>query len=164
MEAKIFSEGNARLTDSAVTAFIISEGFEPPKHLAWHEGQFDQSLDPEENKALPFDLPAITWEFLETPYTKGNGGNQEGNGQFILHIAQRRMVDGVVGMSTAADHDKLIRYADLIIDILNGRQLDCSAKIYMVGVEKDHTNRPYMVDKVKFTWTGRRHRRAGVPD
>lgn len=162
MEAKVFEEGKNRLSDPAVTAFIIAEDFTPPKHLTWFEGQFDQSLD-EENKALPFDLPAIAWEFKETSYTKGNGGNQEGNGQFILHIAQRRMVDGSADSGTEADHQKLIEYAELIADIMTGVQLPCSAKIYMSGIEKDHLNRPLMVDKVTFSWSGRRHRREGVP-
>lgn len=163
MEKKIFEEGMARLKEAAVVAYIVSKGFEAPKHQAWFEDQFDQSLAESENQALPFDLPAILWQFGETKYEKGNGNNQEAEGTIILHIGQNKYVDGVDGAATLADHKKLLEYAELIIDLLNGKQLPCSAKPYLTNHQRDHINRPMMIDQVTFSWTGRRHKRADAP-
>lgn len=162
MEATIFEQGCARIADNS--AYFTDNGHDAPKHQAWFEDQIEQELEVSENKSLPFDLPAVFWQFVPTEYEKGNGSRKEASGTFILHVAQNKYVDGAVGSETQADHKKLLEYADLIINLLDGHKLECSARPYATGVERDHLNRPVIVDKITFAWSGIRKRPEGVPD
>lgn len=161
MEAKIFEQGCARIADNS--AYFTDAGQEAPKHQAWFENQIDSALDETENKSLPFDLPAILWQFTPTEYTKGNGFTKEASGTLILHVVQNRYVNGEAGSEGLADHTKLLEYADLVTDLFDGYKLGCSARPYMTNVERDHLNRPVMVDKITFEWSGKRKKPEGVP-
>jgi hypothetical protein len=163
MEKKIFEEALLWLRDADVIAYITGLDHPAPKDLLWFEDQFEQHLAEEENKSLPMDFPALAFEFAPTAYKKGNGGNQEADGEFTIHIAQRKYVDGIEGAASQDDHAKLLEYVDIIIDLFSGHQFPCSAKPYLKQVERDHLNRQLMIDKVTFTWSGRRHRAADAP-
>lgn len=162
MEKKIFEEGCARITDNA--AYFTDAGHEAPKHQEWFENQVEQHLEETQNKSLPFDLPAVFWQFTPTPYQKGNGNHQSGSGTIILHVVQSKYVKGTSDSDTLADYLKLLDYADVLVDLFSGYKLDCSARPYLLEVERDHLNRPVMVDKITFAWTGTRYKREGVPD
>lgn len=162
MEATIFEQGCLRISDNS--AYFTDAGQEAPRHLAWFENQIEQSLEESENKSLPFDLPAILWQFTPTEYTKGNGSRKEASGTFILHVAQNRYSSGEAGSEGVADHTKLLEYANLVADLFDGYKLECSARPYMTNVERDHLNRPVMVDKITFEWSGIRRKPTGVPD
>lgn len=161
MEQKIFAQGMSRLTNQS--SYFTAKSHIAPLHQAWFEDQIDQALDESDNKALPFDLPAVLWQFLPSTYEKGNTASKGASGSFVLHIAQNKFVDGAEDSASLEDYNKLLAYADLVIDLLDAYQLACTAKVFMVNVERDHTNRPVLVDKITFSWSGVRRKPDGVP-
>jgi hypothetical protein len=164
MEEVIFEQARARLANEDVIAYIESKEFEAPKHVAWFEDQFEQSLEEKENKTLPFDFPALLFQFTPTKYTKGNGLTQMAEGEFVIHVGQQKQVDGFSDAASIDDHKKLLEYAGLIADLFHGFQLECSAKGCLTGMERDHLNRSLMVDKITFSWSGKRKKRDDVPE
>lgn len=161
MEQTIFKEGCDRINDNPL--WFTDAGHEAPKHVAWFEDQIEQALSATENQALPFDTPAIFWQFASTNYSENNGLRKKAKGQFILHVVQDKQVEGEASSSTIDDHEKLLEYADRVIALLDGYRLECSAKPYLVTVDRDHTNRPVMVDRITFEWTGTRRQPTDVP-
>jgi hypothetical protein len=164
MEKKIFTEIIARLRHADSIAYIATLNLPALKDIMWFEDQFADFQNEKENNTLPFDLPAIAIEFGPTKYTRSNGINQSAEGEVKIHLAQRKMVDGVDGAASLDSFKSLLDYQDAIIDSLNAFQLPCSAKPYMIGTERDHTNKLLMIDKITFAWSGRRHKPEGVPD
>jgi hypothetical protein len=163
METKIFEELAIRLTASEVTDYITAQGQGAIKDIMWFEDQFEQFRDDQQNKSLPFDLPAIALEFGTTKYKKGNGGHQQADGTFIIHVAQRKFDDGVIGAASLTSFKKMIDYADMIIDLVNAYQFPCSAKPFLESSDRDHVNKILMIDKITFSWSGVRRKPEGVP-
>jgi hypothetical protein len=156
MENIIYEELIARLTSDEAVAEYTADEVAAPLTLAWFEGQPDQAVVAEGNITYPFDLPAIFIQFSETKYS-GPPQRQKGEGEFTLHIAQSKTgKDGIEGNESHTEFKDLLPYIDTIINLLNGFKLECSARCTLLGVERDHTNRPIMVDQVKFSWSGAR--------
>lgn len=164
MEEIIYTEAIARLKSDDAVAYYTAKEVDAPKTYEWFQNQIEQALAniSEENRTAPFDCPALFFQFEPTEYSKGNTSSQEAEGTLIVHLAQFTFVDGRDGAATHLDFKKLLRYADIIIDLLTGSKLPCSAKLILAKVERDHTNRPIMTDKIHLSWSGQR-RRAIVP-
>lgn len=163
MEKKIFTEAITRLNSASALAFIAAAELEPLKRLAWWEEQVEQALnDNPEN--LPFDCPAVFFHFSkDAEYEKGNTATQKGTGELTLHLVQLKTgKQGTDGDETFEDFTGLLDYADVLVDLLSGYQLPCSAKLIMIKVKRDHTNRTLMHEEITFEWSGVR-KRAAVP-
>jgi len=161
METTIYLNAIARLKSAEATAAFTTAVQPAPVRFAWYEGQPEETLS-DDNKTYPFNCPAIFFEFQESTYERGNGLTQKGEGKLIVHVTQLKNVDGVDGAETSAEFIKLAQYADLIVDVLSGYPMECSAKLFMTNVLKDHSNRALMVDKITFQWNATR-RRALIP-
>ena len=161
MEEAIYTDAIARLKSADALAYYTTKLVDAPKTYEWFQNQIEQALG-ENVKVCPFDCPAIFFEFAPTEYTKGNTIQQDAKGEFTLHLAQFNFVDGREGALTHADFKVLLAYADVIIDLLSGYRLTCTATPILASIERDHTGRALLCDKIKFTWSGRRTR-AGVP-
>jgi hypothetical protein len=164
MEQAIYTEAIARLKSADALAYYTDQDVVAPETYEWYQNQIEQALTPngEDNKTVPFDFPAIFFEFGTTEFEKGDTVRQEAKGTLTLHVAQLTFVEGREG---AVDHDDfkaLLDYANVIADLLSGQMLGCSAKLILASIERDHTNRSIMTDKIRFTWTGKR-KRAAVP-
>lgn len=177
METRIYLNAILRLKSAEATAAFANAvtadttgvtadsteiaGQPEPKHYAWFEGQPDETLS-DKNNTYPFNCPAIFFQFEQSTYEKGNGLTQKGEGKLILHVVQLKTADGIEGAETSAEFLKLTQYSDIIIDLLSGYPMPCSAKLFFTSIEKDHSNRSLMVDKITFQWNGTR-RRALIP-
>lgn len=164
MEEAIYTQLIARLKSADALAYYTAESVNAPKTYEWFTNQVEQALAAvsEENNNAPFDCPALFFEFAPTEYTKGNTIQQDAKGEFTIHLAQFNFVDGREGALTHADFKVLLAYADIIIDLLSGYRLTCTATPILASIERDHTGRALLCDKIKFTWSGRRTR-AGIP-
>lgn len=160
MEKLIYTNAIARLKSADALAFYTSKSVAAPKTYEWFADQVEQALadTSEENKTVPYDFPAIFFEFGTTVYDKGNTIKQRGTGELTLHVAQLTFVDGREGAETHPDFKDLLDYADVIADLLIGQLAGCSARLVLNEITRDHTGRAIMCDKIKFTWTGLRTR------
>ena len=160
MEEKIYTEAIARLKSDDAIAYYTAKEVDAPKTYEWFQDQIEQALAnvSEQNRTCPFDCPALFFQFVPTKYEKGNTSSQEANGTLIIHLAQFTFVDGREGALSHDDFKKLLRYADIIIDLLTGAKLPCSARLVLDQIDRDHTNRPIMTDKISLSWSGQRRR------
>ena len=164
MEKLIYTNAIARLKHADAIAFYTAKNVTAPKTYEWFADQIEQALadTSEENKTVPYDFPAIFFEFSPTVYEKGNSIIQRGSGELTVHVAQLTYVDGREGAETHEDFQTLLDYVDVIADLLSGQLAGCSARLMLAEITRDHTGRVIMCDKIKFTWTGLRTR-EGVP-
>lgn len=167
MEATIYEQICARLTDATVKTWITGKGFTPPVDIKWFEDQVTQLLaeDASQEKAPPLAYPAVLVEFEASEFDEGSNPNRpQGTGKLVLHIVQQQTAkDGAEGAATHTDFKNLVKYKDLFIDLLNAFTLPCSARLVLAGSQPDHLNRPLRDDTVTFSWKGTRQRSTGVP-
>lgn len=164
MENLIYTNAIARLKSADALAYYTSKSVSEPKTYEWFTDQVEQALadTSAENKTVAFDFPAIFFEFGPTNYSKGNTIIQDGSGELTVHVAQLTFVDGREDADSHDDFKALLDYADVIIDLLSGQLAGCGVRLIMNEVQRDHTGRAIMCDKIKFSWTGKR-KREGVP-
>jgi hypothetical protein len=155
MEKVIYTEAMARV--SANAQYFADSGHEAPRTQAWFEGQPDQGVVTENNLSYPFDCPALFYQFEPTQYLKNTGLRAEAEGVLVVHVVQSKTgKDGRELAATAADFEKLLEYVGLLLDVLDGYRLPCSARLVHSGTERDHVNRPLLVERVSFRWSGQR--------
>jgi hypothetical protein len=164
MEKKIFTESITRLESDEATTFIAAASLPELQTIAWWEEQVQDALN-EKPQALPFNTPALFFHFSkDTEYEKGNTMTQKATGELTLHLVQTKTgKEGRSADETLADFNLLLDYADVLVDLLSGYQLPCSAKPIMRRIKRDHTNSPLMHEHIVFDWSGVR-KRAAVPE
>lgn len=159
MEKILYEQAIIRMRSASAIAYLQAAGQLPLETTDWYEGQPEEALKKEGNESLPFDCPAVFFQFSPTKYEKGNGTRQEANGELIIHLVQNKIgKSGKEGEESHAAFKSLLAYADLLIDILSGYKLPCGARMIMTNVERDHTNSPLMHEKITFSWTAQRKR------
>lgn len=161
MEKIIYEQAIARFATQA--AYITGQGFTPPVTQAWFEKQYDQALADKDNESVPFDVPALFYEFSPTKYVSNNKFRQNASGQLTLHIVQSKMADGREGSESHATFKNMLLYYDVIVNLLNGYKLPCGARPMLSGGQRDHENRGLMIEKAIFNWEALRRRPAGIP-
>lgn len=160
MEQSIYTNAIARLKSAEALAHYTDQEVAAPQTYEWFTDQVEQALSDtsEENKTVPFDFPAIFFQFGETRYAKGNTIAQDATGELTLHIAQLTFTDGREGADSHSDFKTQLNYADVIIDLITGQLAGCGVRLILAEVQRDHTGRAIMCDKAKFSWTGKRRR------
>lgn len=162
MEDTLYTEATAKLKAAKAVAYITDAGLPALATIDWWEDQIGEALKAEGNESMPFNMPALFFEFSPTKYTK-RGSTEIGSGELTLHLAQDKLgKDGRDGAETLTDFKDLLGYAALLVDILTEEKLPCSAMLVLSQIERDHTNSPVMHERITFTWTAR-YRRSAVP-
>lgn len=139
---------------SANTTPITTRGLEVPKHQAWWTDQVADALKEKDNQTLPFDMPAIFYEFNQTKYAAENVRRVKATGEVTLHLAQWRVgKDGIQGAAAETAFNLILKYAGALVDILHGNQLPCAATLILANIQRDHNNNAVLHEKITFTWS-----------
>jgi len=161
MEKVVFQQAIARITAQA--AYFTGKGALPPTVQAWFEGQPEDALQ-NKNDNFGFDCPALFYQFGTTKYSALNNIHMNSAGELTVHVVQNKVgKDTRNGGETHAAFIADLNYADYVIDLLHFYKMPCSARLIMKDVERDHTNRPLMIEKIHFTWNGRRRKDSAAP-
>ena len=138
---------------AANTTPITAKGLEAPKYQAWWTDQVAESLKEKDNNSLPYDCPALFYQFAPTKYHSENPLRVKASGELTIHLVQWRVgMEGVKSSETEAQFNLILQYAGALASILNGIMQTCAATLILAGIERDHSNNPQLHEKITFTW------------